>query len=86
MFNWFKKEEKSLADRFFEAQEKREKEEPKEEPERTYLSIGPTRKNRVSLRISYGEVTMDAIGIDSLIKTLEASKSWIIEKEENETE
>ena len=85
MFNWFKKEEKSLADRFFEAQEKREKEEPKVEPERTYLSIGPTSKNRVSLRLgNYSEITMDLVGIDSLIKTLEASKSWIIEKEENE--
>ena len=74
MFNWFKRKEYIVP----------EVEKPKEEPERTYLSIGPTSKNRVSLRISYGEVTMDLIGIESLIKTLEASKSWIIEKEENE--
>ena len=43
MFNWFKSEEKSLADRYFEA---RAKEEPTEEPERTYYSIGPSSKGR----------------------------------------
>ena len=50
---------------------------PQEEAERTYFSIGPTSKGRVSLRLRYSEITMDEIGIDNLIKSLEASKIWL---------
>ena len=85
MFGWFKKE--SAQDKVIEEQREQLDSYLKNttpEPERTYLSIGPTSKNRVSLRIHYGEVTMDLEGIDSLIKTLEASKAWIVEKEEDE--
>ena len=50
---------------------------PQEEPERTYLAIGPTSKGRVSIKLNYGVVTMDEVGINCLIKSLEASKSWL---------
>ena len=67
MFNWFKRKEYIVP----------EVEKPKEEPERTYLLIGPTSKGRVALRLRYSEITMDEIGINSLIKSLEASKAWL---------
>ena len=50
---------------------------PQEEPEMTYLAIGPTSKGRVSIKLNYGVVTLDEVGIDSLIQTLEASKAWL---------
>ena len=74
MFNWFKSEEKSLADRYFEA---RAKEEPTEEPERTYYSIGPSSKGRVIVQVYYGNISLNRDGIDNMIKALEVSKVWL---------
>ena len=76
MFNWFKKEEPdNLA-----GEQKWVPMEPQPEPERVYYSIGPTTENRVMLKVHYGNVSMDEEGIDSLIKVLEASKSWLEDK------
>ena len=66
MFDWFNKkkiEEDTL--KHFKPQWM-----PQEEPERTYLAIGPTSKGRVSIKLNYGVVTMDEVGINCLIKSL----------------
>lgn len=51
--------------------------ESEREPERQYYSLGPTTEGRVMLRVYYGNVSMDRNGIDTMIKTLEASKAWL---------
>ena len=77
LFDWWKKFYGEGGELNTDKFEKLYKSEPVPEPERTYLSIGPTSKGRVSLRIYYNEVTMDGAGLDSLIQTLEASKMWL---------
>jgi hypothetical protein len=53
------------------------KKEPYEEPEQAYYTLGPTTKGRVMLKLGYSNITMDEVGIDNMIKTLEASKAWL---------
>ena len=52
---------------------------PKEEPEMRYYSIGPTSHGRVQLNVAYGNVSLNRLGIDNLIKVLETSKMWLEE-------
>lgn len=49
------------------------------EPERMYYSLGPTTEGRVMLRVYYGNVSLNEVGIDTLIKALESSKVWLEE-------
>lgn len=53
------------------------KEQPYEEPERQYYSLGPTTRGRVMLKVHYNNISMTLEGIDGLIKVLEASKAWL---------
>lgn len=51
---------------------------PKEEkPAHTYYRLGITSDNRVSLAMGYSEITMNAAGIDNLIKQLEVFREQI---------
>ena len=69
MFDFFKKKEtpKYVPEGMLKESER--------EPERQYYSLGPTTEGRVMLRVYYGNVSMDRNGIDTMIKTLEASKA-----------
>jgi hypothetical protein len=49
------------------------------EQERTFYSLGPTTEGRVMLRVHYGNVSFNRLGIDNMIKALEASKIWLEE-------
>lgn len=57
---------------------------PEEKREITYYSVGMTDRNRVSLKIGYSEVTMNALGVQNLIAQLELFKSQLNEEEANE--
>lgn len=74
MFNLFKKKtpEKSPEDC-------KQEYVPKEEPEVRYYSVGPTSHGRVMFKVAYGNVSLNELGIDNLIKALEASKMWLDE-------
>ena len=57
---------------------------PAEKREVTYYSLGLTDRNRISLRIGYSEVTMNAVGVQNLINQLELYKSQLVAEEPNE--
>lgn len=59
---------------------------PVVEQESQYYSIGPTTEGRVMLKLYYGNVSLNEVGIDSLIRVLEASKQWCEEKSGKEPE
>ena len=52
---------------------------PKEKEAHTYYRLGLTDNNRVSFSMGYSEITMNADGIDNLIKQLECFKSLLQE-------
>jgi hypothetical protein len=54
----------------------------KEKPAHTYYRLGLTDNNRVSLAMGYSEITMNAAGIDSMIKLLESYRDLLVEEEE----
>lgn len=52
------------------------------EPEKVpnvFYRIGPTDNNRVSFKMGYSEITMNAAGINQLIKMLEVARDQIEE-------
>lgn len=54
--------------------------EPPEEPEKpatTYYRLGLTSDNRVSFSMGYSEITMNAAGIDNMIKQLECFRNQL---------
>jgi hypothetical protein len=56
---------------------------PKEEkPAMTYYRLGMTNNNRVSFAMGYSEITLNAGGIDNLIKQLELFRDQL--QEEND--
>ena len=56
----------------------------KEKPAHTYYRLGLTDNNRVSLSMGYAEITMNAAGIDGMIKLLLAYKEQLKEMEAEE--
>lgn len=77
MFNLFRKR---TAKEFLEEAKETyisPKEEPKPKPPITYYRLGITEDNRVSLMIRYDEITMNATGVDNLIKQLEMFKEQL---------
>ena len=59
---------------------------PKEEekPAHTFYRLGVTDNNRVSLQMGYSEITMNAAGVDGLIKQLAVFRDQIISQSEDE--
>jgi len=88
MFNWFKKNKDSSNVIDFPvpkaAPPMPEVEPPKEKPATVYYRIGVTDKNRVSLQIGYGEITMNKAGIQNLIDQLALFRDQIADEDEVE--
>jgi len=60
--------------------------EPPKEPEKpvtTFYRLGITNNSRVSFQMGYSEITMNADGIDNMIRQLEVFRDQIAEYEEN---
>lgn len=53
-----------------------------EKPAITYYRIGMTSNNRVSFAMGYSEITLNAGGIDNLIKQLEVFRDQLQEDDE----
>jgi hypothetical protein len=63
--------------------------EPPKEPEKpatTYYRLGITNNGRVSFQMGYSEITMNAGGIDNMIKQLECFRDQILQYEKDEEE
>jgi len=86
MFDFFKKRDYSNVVKFPEAKEVPYVEPPKEKekPTHTYYRLGLTDNNRVSFTMGYSEITMNAAGIDSMIKLLETYRDMLNEEHDGE--
>jgi hypothetical protein len=86
MFDWFKKDKTSNVIPFPEKKEDYITPElpKKEEPSITYYRVGITNNNRVSLQMGYSEITMNAAGINNLIKQLEVFRDQLAEQDEDD--
>jgi len=89
MFDFFKsrkerEEEYNNVVKFPEPKVVPQVEPPKEEkPVTTYYRLGITNNSRVSFQMGYSEITMNAEGIDNMIKQLELFRDQIKEYEDN---
>lgn len=88
MFNWFKSREEQAKE--YDNVVKFPKPEavpyvaPPAEPEKpitTYYRLGITNNSRVSFQMGYSEITMNAEGINNMIKQLECFRDQIVEYE-----
>jgi hypothetical protein len=86
MFDWFKKRDYSNVVKFPESRAVPYVEPPAEpeKPVTTYYRLGITNNGRVSFQMGYSEITMNADGIDNMIKQLETFRDQIMEYEEDE--
>lgn len=87
MFNWFGKKDTTPTNvvPFPEQPKAVPYVEPPKEPEKpvtTYYRLGITNNSRVSFQMGYSEITMNAAGIDNMIKQLECFRDQITEYEE----
>jgi hypothetical protein len=84
MFDWFKKRDYSNVVKFPESKAVPYIEPPAEpeKPAHTYYRLGLTDNNRVSLVMGYSEITMNAGGVDSMIKLLETYRDMLVEENE----
>jgi hypothetical protein len=84
MFDWFKKRDYTNVIKFPESKTVPyiEPPEEKEKPSHTYYRLGLTDTNRVSLAMGYSEITMNAAGVDSMIKLLETYRDLLVEENE----
>lgn len=57
--------------------------EPPEKPATVFYRLGLTDNNRVSLQMGYGEITMNAAGVDNLIKQLQVFRDQLGEQEDD---
>lgn len=55
-----------------------------EKPAHTFYRLGVTDNNRVSLQMGYSEITMNAAGVDGLIKQLAVFRDQIISQVEDD--
>lgn len=91
MFDWFKSREERAKEYDnvvkFPKPESVPYIEPPAEPEKpttTYYRLGMTDNNRVSLLMGYSEITLNAGGINNLIKQLELFRDQLHNEEEDE--
>jgi hypothetical protein len=89
MFNWFKKDKQPSNVVPFPAPQAVPDVVPPKEPEKpatTYYRLGITSNGRVSFQMGYSEITMNADGIDNMIKQLECFRDQIREYEEQDND
>ncbi len=84
MFDWFKKKDKAPTNvvpfpepKSVPAMPKVEPPPEPEKPSTVYYRLGMASDNRVSLQVGYSEITMNALGIENLIKQLELFRDQI---------
>jgi hypothetical protein len=83
MFDWFKKKEKSNVIQFPEIPKTEVKPPEPEKPVTTYYRLGITNNSRVSFQMGYSEITMNADGVDNMIKQLQVFRDQVREYEEH---
>ena len=86
MFDWFKKPDYTNVVKFPEQPKAVPYIEPPPLPEKpvtTYYRLGITNTSRVSLQMGYSEITMNAEGVDNMIKQLQVFRDQIREYEEH---
>ena len=87
MFNWFGKKDATPSNVVpFPEPKAVPYVEPPKEPEKpavTYYRLGITNNGRVSFQMGYSEITMNADGIDNMIKQLQVFRDQIREYEEH---
>jgi hypothetical protein len=84
MFDWFKKREYTNVVKFPEPKSVPYID-PLPEPEKpatTYYRLGITDTSRVSFQMGYSEITMNADGVDNMIRQLQVFRDQIREYEE----
>jgi len=87
MFDLFKKNKMPKNVVPFPAPQAVPKIEPPKEPEKpvtTFYRLGITNNSRVSLQMGYSEITMNADGIDNMIRQLQVFRDQIRDYEEQE--
>jgi len=87
MFNLFKRNKMPKNVVPFPAPQAVPKIEPPKEPEKpatTYYRLGITSNSRVSFQMGYSEITMNADGVDNMIRQLELFRDQIKEYEEQD--
>ena len=86
MFDWFKKRDYTNVVKFPEPKAVPYGEPPPEpeKPTTTYYRLGVTNNGRVSFQMGYSEITMNAGGVDNMIKQLQVFRDQIREYEETE--
>ena len=57
--------------------------EPPEKPATVFYRLGVTDNNRISLQIGYSEITMNAAGVDNLIKQLQVFRDQLREEQDD---
>lgn len=77
MFDWFKRKEKTKDESGNSAASNGTDSKEYQPTGQTMYSIGLTDENRVSLRMGYGEITMNSLGVQNLIDQLEVFKRQI---------
>jgi hypothetical protein len=79
MFDWFKKRDYSNVVKFPEPKAVPYIEPPPapEKPAVTYYRLGITDTSRVSLQMGYSEITMNADGVDNMIRQLQVFRDQI---------
>ena len=90
MFDWFKSREERAKEYDnvvkFPKPEAVPYVEPPAEPEKpvtTFYRLGITNNSRVSFQMGYSEITMNADGVDNMIKQLELFRNQIQEYEDH---
>jgi hypothetical protein len=86
MFDFFKKRDYSNVVKFPEPKAVPYIEPPPapEKPATTYYRLGITNNSRVSFQMGYSEITMNADGVDNMIRQLQVFRDQIREYEEHD--
>jgi len=86
MFDLFKKKDSANVLKFPAPKEVPYVEPPKEpeKPPTTFYRLGITNNSRVSFQMGYSEITMNADGIDNMIKQLQVFRDQIRDYEEHD--
>ena len=88
IFDWFKKRDYSNVVKFPESKAVPYIEPPPEpeKPAVTYYRLGITNNSRVSFQMGYSEITMNADGVDNMIRQLQVFRDQVREYEEQDDE
>jgi hypothetical protein len=88
MFDWFKKRDYSNVVKFPKSESVPYIEPPKEseKPVVTFYRLGLTDNNRISFQMGYSEITMNAGGVDNMIKQLQVFRDQIVDHDDAEEE